>query len=168
MAALGALLLIGAVLLLLVLCSGALALAVRGHRREAVRAAASAGILVVVYAAALVGVAVASPGGELATGEWKCFDEWCASVASVSWAGDTVDVALDVQNRGRRSQAPDTARVWWLHDGRREEVVVPGLGSQVPGGSTRRLPHVRLTAATGGSVPAPGHRGWLPQRAGAR
>lgn len=97
------------------------------------------------YALVLVGVSVTTPAGSLAAGEWKCFDDWCVSLTSVVRTGDTVQVVLAVRNQGRREQAPDTPRVWLDHQGRREEVLVPGLGSRVAGGATRELPPIQLT-----------------------
>jgi len=86
------------------------------------------------YSVALVVVGVASPSRSLAISEWKCFDDWCATVTSVSRTEDDVVVVLAVQNRGHREQAPDTARVWLAHNGRRDEVIVPELVFRVPGG----------------------------------
>lgn len=144
--ALGSLALIGAMFLFLVLGIAAVTCAARRRWRQSLRAALAAGLLVAVYAVSLVGVSVTAPAGSLATGEWKCFDDWCASVTSAVRTGDTVRVVLAVQNQGRREQAPDTPRAWLLHHGRRDEVAVPGLASRLPGGSSRQLPPIRLTA----------------------
>lgn len=150
MGGLAGLVLVGSALVVLGLLVTAGVAAARGRRHRAVVAAGTAGALVALYAAALVGVGAVSPDRSLATGQWRCFDEWCASVDSVVRTGDTVEVALAVQNRGRRDQAPDSPQVWWLHDGRRDEVVVPGLASRVPGGSTAHLPPIRLTSPRAG------------------
>ena len=79
------------------------------------------------YAVALVGVSATSPARSLTTGEWKCFDDWCASVTSAVRTGDLVQVDLAVQNRGRGEQAPHTPRLWLVHHGRRDMVVLAGL-----------------------------------------
>ena len=107
-----------------------------------------AGLLMAVYAVALVGASATAPARSLANGEWKCFDDWCVTITSVVRTGNTVQIVLTVQNQGHREQAPDTPRAWLLHNTRRDEVVVPGLASRLPGGSSRHLPPIRLTAPT--------------------
>jgi hypothetical protein len=103
-------------------------------------------IVVLVYGAALVAVSVATPAHDLADAEWKCFDEWCVTITSTNRTGDLVQIELSVENRGRREQAPDTPRAWLLHNGRRDPVDVPELASRIPGGSTRRIPPIRVMA----------------------
>jgi hypothetical protein len=143
----GAIVLVGAVFLELALLIGAVAFLVGRSWNSALVAAILAGAIVVLYAVALVVVSVATPSRSLAPGEWKCFDDWCASVTSVTRTGDVVLVSVSVQNQGRREQAPDTPRLWLLHNGRRDQVLVAGLTSRVPGGSVRLLPQIRLVSA---------------------
>ncbi len=145
MAAAGASVLIGATLLVLALGVAALTFAARGRWRRSLRAAFTAGLLVTLYAVALVGVSATAPARSLATGEWKCFDDWCASVTSATRTGEIVQVDLAVRNQGRREQAPDTPQVWLVHDGRRDKVVLPALESRLPGRSSQHL-RVRVVA----------------------
>ena len=74
----GAILLVGAVFLVVALLVAVGAYAVRKSWTNARVAALVAGLLVIVYWAALVVVDVATPARSLAIGEWKCFDDWCA------------------------------------------------------------------------------------------
>ena len=82
----------------------------------------------------------------LMVGEWKCFDDWCASVTSVARTGDAVLVTPSVRNPGRWEQAPSPPRVWPVHDGHRDQVTLAGLTSRIPGGSLRQLPQFGLKA----------------------
>jgi hypothetical protein len=160
----GAILMIGAVLLVVALFVAALAFVIGRSWVNARMAASVAAGTVILYGAALVVVSVASPARTLAVGEWKCFDDWCASVTSVSRTGDSVTVVLSVQNQGRREQAPDTPRVWLIRNGHREEVIVPGLNARVPGGSVRRLPTMALTAPASESPQLVVTEGGFPSR----
>ena len=147
--AVAALVLIGTGLLVLALAVTVVACAARGRRHQALGAAAAALVLVALYAVALVGVSATAPSRTLATGTWKCFDDWCVSLTSAVRSGDTVTVTLATRNQGRRQQAPDTQRVWLLHNGVRDEVIVSGLAAPVAGGTTRDLPPRRVTAPGG-------------------
>lgn len=137
--------LIGTTLLVLALGMAVVTFAARRQWRRSLRAAFTAGLLVTLYAVALVSVSVTSPARSLTTGEWKCFDDWCASVTSAVRTGDVVQVDLAVQNQGRGEQAPDTPRVWLVRQGRRDAVVVSGLESGLPGRSSRHL-RIQLVA----------------------
>lgn len=141
-----AIVLLGAGFLLLGLLIVAVVLAVRRSWSRLRATVVGAVSLVIMYAAALVTVSVATPPSSMAIGQWKCFDDWCASVTSLTRTGDAVVVTLSVQNRGRREQAPDTPRAWFVHDGRRDQLAVPGLASRVPGGAVQALPQIRLMA----------------------
>jgi hypothetical protein len=142
----GAIVLVGSGFLVVGLLLAMLVLGVRRSWRSARTAAMVAALVVFVYGVALLVVSVTTPARSLAIGDWKCFDDWCASVTSTTRTGDEVLVTVSVQNRGRREQAPDTPRVWLVHNGRRDQVAVAGLTSRVPGGSVRQLPPLRLVS----------------------
>lgn len=98
----------------------------RRRLRAAGALASAAGVLVVVYGAALVGVGLASGSPQLRSGDAKCFDDWCAAFVSArpdpAAGGLLVDV--QVQNRGRgRAMRSNLARAY---------VEVPGLGQVAP------------------------------------
>jgi hypothetical protein len=160
----GAIVLIGAALLVVALLVAVVVFLIRRSWTHAGAAALVAGVTVILYGLALVAVSVTTPARTLAIGEWKCFDDWCASVTSVSRTGDAVTVVLSVQNQGRREQAPDTPRVWLIRNGHREEVIVPGLNARVPGGSVRRLPTMALTAPANESPQLVVTEGGFPSR----
>lgn len=86
----GAIVLVGAVFLVVALLVALAVLAVRTSWTNARVTAMVAGSVVIVYAAALVIVSLATPARSLAIGEWMCFDDWCASVTSVTRTGDAV------------------------------------------------------------------------------
>jgi hypothetical protein len=141
----GALLLIGTALVVLALITAGAVLCIRGSWARARATGIVAAAVLAVYSLALVGVGIASPARSLALNEWKCFDDWCATVTSVTRTGDDVVVSISTRNQGRREQAPDTPRVWLVHNSRRDEVSVPELASRVPGGTLRQLREVRLS-----------------------
>lgn len=146
--ALAALLLIATALVVITLVIAALALAARRRWPRSLRALSAAGLVLTLYTAPLLGASLTAPHRTLRTGQWKCFDDWCASLTSVVRTGDTVHLSISVTNQGRRSQAPDTPRMWLVQNGRRDEVSVPGLASAIAGGFTRTLPTIGLTAPT--------------------
>jgi hypothetical protein len=160
----GAIVLVGSAFLVVGLLVAILVLMVRRSWRSARTAAVVAGSIVIIYGVALVVVSVTSPARNLAIGEWKCFDEWCASVTSTTRTGDEVLVTLSVQNRGRREQAPDTPRVWLVHNGRRGQLVVAGLTSRVSGGAVRQLPQVRVVSPASESPQLVVTEGGFPSR----
>lgn len=160
----GAIVLLGAVLLVVAVMVSALVLVVRRSWRSARVASLVAVVIVIAYAAALMGVGVTAPARSLAIGEWKCFDDWCATVTSTTRTGDVVLVSLTVQNQGRREQAPDSPRVWLVHHGVRDEVIVAGLTSRVPGGSVRALPQIRVVSPASESPQLVVTEGGFPSR----
>lgn len=54
--------------------------------------------------------------------------------------------------------------MWLVHNGRRDEVIVAGLTSRVPGGSVRRLPQIRLRSPASESPMRVVTEGGLPSR----
>ena len=136
--------LVAATLLAAALLVAALAFAMRRQWRRSGITGLALAALIAAYGASLVGVSIFTPARELAIGEWKCFDDWCAAVTSATRSGDAIEIELSVQNRGRRPQAPDTPRAWLMHGAERDELDVPELASRVPGGSTRKLPAIRI------------------------
>jgi hypothetical protein len=144
--AMASLLLVAAALLVAVLMVAGLTYAARRRWRQSAMTMVVLAVVVTAYGVSLVVASASAPARDLAIGEWKCFDEWCASLTSVIRSGSAVEVVLSVQNRGRREQAPDTPRVWLLHDGRRDQLDLPDLASRIPGGSTRQLPGIRVVA----------------------
>ncbi len=142
----GALLLLATCLLVPGLVVVAVLSAVRGRRRRAAAASILAAVLVAAYGAGMLVASTIATTRDLRVGEWKCFDEWCATLTAAPRAGDDVQVVLSLRNSGRREQAPDSPRVWLVHGPVREEVVVPDLGSRIAGGGTRQLPAVHLRA----------------------
>jgi len=100
--------------------------------------AALAGLLLL-YAAALVGVSAASPATALKPGDLKCFDEWCAAMVSTRRAAppDTLEVQVRLENRGRGAQRSILARAFIEAGGRRFWPRNPeDLQVLIPGGST--------------------------------
>jgi len=160
----GAIVLLGSVFLVVVLMAAVLVLVVRRSWRSARVTSMVAGVIVIAYAAALMVFSVTTPVRSLTMGEWKCFDDWCASVTSVTRTGDSVLVSLSVENQGRREQAPDSPRVWLVHHGVRDEVIVAGLSSRVPGGSVRQLPEIRLVSPASDSPQLVVTEGGFPSR----
>lgn len=59
--------------------------------------AASLAGLVILYAAALVAVALATNAGTLRSGDEKCFDEWCASMLSATMVPGKPAIAVRVR-----------------------------------------------------------------------
>jgi hypothetical protein len=93
-----ALLLILAALGTMVLLIAAVVAALRRRTHSAVRRGAAAVVLVATYAIALIAVGVASRARTLSDGEWKCFDDWCVTVASAVPAADRRDVSQMVRH----------------------------------------------------------------------
>jgi hypothetical protein len=148
--AVAALLLIATALVVLALLVAVVAFAARRRWARSLRALSALGLVLALYAAALLGASLIAPHRTLRIGQWKCFDDWCASVTSAVRTGDTVQLSISVRNQGRRRQAPDTPRMWLIDDGRRDEVSVPGLASAIAGRFTVTLPPIALTASSTG------------------
>jgi len=133
-----ALLLILAVLGTVVLLMAALVAAMRRRSRSAVRLGAATVVLVGAYAIALVAVGVASRARTMSDGEWKCFDDWCVTVASAVPTGDGRDVTLLVRNAGRgRAQRPDAPQAYL--DPSRRPLEIAGLDQRLDPGQTATL-----------------------------
>ncbi|GAA3290801.1 hypothetical protein Dvina_18955 [Dactylosporangium vinaceum] len=138
---------LGAAVLMIV----TLVAALRGRTRSAVRLGSACVALVGTYAAALVAAGAASRPRTLAHGEWKCFDDWCVTVASATPAADGRDVTLLVRNAGRgRAQRPDAAQAY-LEPGRRP-LVVAGLDERLDPGQTATLHVLVLRADVAGNA----------------
>jgi len=142
--------LVAAALLAAALLIAALTFAGRRRWRQSGVTGLVLAVVIAVYGAGLVGVSIFTPARELAIGEWKCSDDWCASVTSAIRSGDAIEIELSVKNRGRREQAPDTPRAWLLYGAGRNELDVPGLAAGIPGGSTRELPLIRVVLPAAG------------------
>ncbi|MDQ6772041.1 MAG: hypothetical protein M3024_03485 [Candidatus Dormibacteraeota bacterium] len=87
----------------------------RGRRRHAVAPAAGAAVVLVVYAAVLLGTGLVSRPQQLAIGDAKCFDDWCAALQAADYdaSAGTWLVDVQLQNRGRgRSMRSDLARAY--------------------------------------------------------
>ena len=160
----GAIVLVGTVLLVLGLIVATLVLVVGRSWSGARVTSVVAGLIVIVYGVSLIVVSLTTPVRSLAMGEWKCFDDWCASVTSLTRTGDSVLVSLSLQNRGRREQAPDSPHLWLVLHGVRDEVIVAGLSSRVPGGSVRQLPQIRLVSPASDNPQLVVTEGGLPSR----
>ena len=133
-----ALLLILAVLGTVVLLIAALVAAVRRRTRSAVRRGVATVVLLGAYAIALIAVGVASRPRALSDGEWKCFDDWCVTTASVVPVADGREVTLLVRNAGRgRAQRPDAPHAY-LDPGRRP-LTLAGLDQRLDPGQTATL-----------------------------
>jgi hypothetical protein len=133
-----ALLLILVVLGTAVLLVAALVAAVRRRTRSAVRRGAAAVVLAGAYAIALIAVGVTSRARALSDGQWKCFDDWCVTVASVAPVADGREVTLLVRNAGRgRAQRPDAPQAY-LDPGRRP-LAITELDKRLGPGRTATL-----------------------------
>jgi hypothetical protein len=115
-AALAAFFLIATTATVLALIVTAAAFAARHRWHQAMRTAFAACLVAALYTVALLVVSATASPRTLATGEWKCFDDWCVSLTSAVRSGDTVQVVLAVQNQGRRQQAPDTPGGGWFSE----------------------------------------------------
>ncbi len=145
-----ALLLIVAVLSTVGLLVATLVAALRHRGRSALRWGAATAVVVVAYAVALVAVGAASRPRTLADGQWKCFDDWCVTVASVTPTANGRDVTLQVRNAGRgRAQRPDAPQAYLDPAG--QPIEVDGLDQRLEPGQMATL-HVSLPLpdATGG------------------
>ena len=132
-----ALLLILAVLGTVVLLVATLVAALR-RRRSALRWGMASAVVVVTYTVALVAVGAASRPGTLAEGQWKCFDDWCVTVAAVTPVANGRDVTLQVRNVGRgRAQRPDAPHAYLDPTGR--PLQVDGLDQRLEPGQTATL-----------------------------
>jgi hypothetical protein len=133
-----ALLLILTVLATVVLLVATLVAAVRRRARLALRCGAAVAVVVAAYTVALIAVGAASRPRTLADGQWKCFDDWCVTVASVAPSATGRDVTLQVRNAGRaRAQRPDSPRARLDPAGRPLEV--DGLDQRLQPGQTATL-----------------------------
>jgi hypothetical protein len=99
---------------------------VRGRRSQAARLAAVGTAVVLAYGAVLVGAGLASHPRQLAAGDAKCFDDWCAALVAArhdATAGAwLVDVELGNHGRGRAMRS-NLARAY---------LEVPGQASVAP------------------------------------
>jgi len=84
---LGALVLLGSVLLVIVALARLAYLAVLGRRRDAGRTARFLGLYVAAYAVVLGVVGLAMPRESRAPGERACFDDWCVAGLRADAAG---------------------------------------------------------------------------------
>ncbi len=91
------------------------------------------GIMIVVYATALIGTSLASHRSTLALGEPKCFDDWCFAVEKVSRTPDGLTLAVRTLNHGRRPERPDTPRAFQVVDGKPTAIQCPKLTDEVGG-----------------------------------
>src|SRR3954453_15670620 len=111
-----ALALIVALLVVVVTAVASLVAAVTGRRARAVRRATVAVAVVAGYAAVLITVALTSSPRTLAPGEWKCFDDWCATVGpgtGTEQGTDSCAVPVQIRNAARRvAQRPDSPQVF--------------------------------------------------------
>jgi hypothetical protein len=108
----------------------------RRQRARARAKALTAGLWVLLYAAALGLAAALSRPRELTPGTQKCFDEWCATLDPVSAGGV---LRLTVANQGRGPQRPDTPRAAVRCGERLVPIQVPGLDERLEAHGTRAL-----------------------------
>lgn len=107
--------------------------------RPAGRLAAAFAGLLLLYAAALVGVSAASGATTLKPGDVTCFDEWCAAMISASTGPSkgSLEIGVRLENHGRGAQRSLLARAFLEAGGQRFwprnpddlHVLVPGGGS---------------------------------------
>jgi len=98
--------------------------------------------LLLLYAAALVGVGVASGATTLKPGDTKCFDDWCAAMVSAQAgaAPRTLEVQVRLENHGLGAQRSVLARAYIETPGQRYWPRNPeDLQALVPGGGTVRV-----------------------------
>jgi hypothetical protein len=81
------LVLVAAALLAAALLVAALTFAARRRWRQSGMTGLVLAVVIPAYGASLVGVSIFTPARELAIAEWKCFDDWCASVTSATGVG---------------------------------------------------------------------------------
>jgi hypothetical protein len=100
---------------LLVLAVATLVQLARRRAAAAAGLAAAAAAIVVVYGAVDLAVGFSSRPLRLAPGDFKCFDDWCATMrgAREHRADRTVLLEVQLQNRGRgRAMRSDLARAY--------------------------------------------------------
>jgi hypothetical protein len=100
---------------LLALAGAALVQLARRRRRAAVGMACAAAAIVAVYVSADLAVGLSSRPQRLAPGDFKCFDDWCATMkgAREDRAAGTLLLQVQIQNRGRgRAMRSSLARAY--------------------------------------------------------
>ena len=132
----------------------------RGRRRNARRSGTALLVLVMLYAAVLIGTSVSSRPRTLRGGEWKCFDDWCVTLSSVAPAPSGRELSLAVRNAGRgRVQRPDAPHAYLELVGRaRIELHPAGLDQQLAAGQTAEVTCPIAWTGTGRLVVTEG--GW--------
>jgi hypothetical protein len=103
------------------------------HPDRAVRTFKVLGVLVGIYAVALIGTSLTSHRSMLQLGEAKCFDDWCFSVDKVSRSPQGLTLAVAASNNGRHPERPDTPRAFLVVDGKPVAIDCPKLSEQVGG-----------------------------------
>jgi hypothetical protein len=115
------------------LAAAAVATAARGRTRLALVLVSAMAAVVLGYGTLLVGVGLASRPQQLAAGDAKCFDDWCAALvgARQDAATGTWLVDVQVQNRARRqAMRSNLARAYLEVPGRGRVAPVDGSGLQ--------------------------------------
>jgi hypothetical protein len=127
-----------------------------GHRRQAGRRLLCVAALMIIYSLILVVVSLISRPRTLAWGQWKCFDNWCVTVASSTvLQGRSPDHRVTVYIRStarRRAQRPDNASAFLLSIDRRTPIQVPGLRQRLEPGQTTML-QLTIALPTAGLAP---------------
>lgn len=87
----------------------------RRRLRAAARSAQVVAGIVLIYGSVLLAVGLSSGAPrQLKPGDTKCFDDWCVALISARTdaAPGTVQVNVQLQNRGRRAMRSDLARAY--------------------------------------------------------
>ena len=92
-----------------------------------------AGGIAFCYAIVLVSVGYFSRPTRLSLGQRKCFDDWCFAAIGSLRTDTGVDVQAAAYNEGRRSQTPDSPRLFSIVNGKLSELVVPMICDRIEG-----------------------------------
>jgi hypothetical protein len=133
------------------LLAAAVASLAQRRAARAVRLGAALLAVVALYTASLLTASVASKPRTLADGQWKCFDEWCATLVSGSHGAGELRLAIGIRNNGRSAERPDAPHAYLVSNGHRTSLAVPGLAQRLG-------PHDQQTLYVTAALPPRGTR----------
>jgi hypothetical protein len=128
------LLMLAAAAAVLCLAGAAVVSLALGRSARAIGIGCVAALVVGAYGAALLATGQASQPQQLAAGDTKCFDDWCAAMVSEhrATASDSLVVDVRLENRGRgRAMRSNGARAYLEVPGRAEVAPADSSGLHV-------------------------------------
>jgi hypothetical protein len=105
--------------------------AARRRTRRAVLFSAALLAVAALYTASLLAVSLASKPRTLARGQWKCFDDWCATLKSSSQDSGGLHLVIGIRNNARGAERPDAPHAYLVSNGHRITLTVPGLAQRL-------------------------------------